>query len=129
MVVRLPIAKLPTFASVLAPVLYAFFAASAFATPTRLDCTLKSSTAEGKIADRAITIIFDTEANTLALSQGAQPQKFANVTMSNVSINGNTDDMSIGIDRSSWSVVLQTYSQDHVSNEFGTCRPPAAPTP
>ncbi len=92
------------------------------AMPMRLECSVKSEAADSTSAARVIAMTFDGETNTLLLSQSARDVKFENVTSTNVSINGNTKDMSVGIDRSSWSIVLQTYSEEQVSNEFGTCR-------
>ena len=95
----------------------------ALAIPTRLQCALTSTGADGKNTTRAISITFDAKANTLIFYQGAQHQALAHVTISTISVNGYTDEMSIGIDRSSWSIVVQTYSQDHTSAEFGVCKP------
>jgi hypothetical protein len=121
--------KVTTAAKVLAMACSQFFAVSALATPARLECTMTSAGADGKDTMHTIFIVFDAELNTLVLYQGAQRREFADVMISTVSINGATDDVSIGIDRSSSSIVVQTYSQDHVSGEFGGCRPAAMPKP
>jgi hypothetical protein len=59
--------------------------------------------------------------------EGSQRRDLGKVTISTITIDGYTDDLSIGIDRSSWSIVVQTYVQDHVRAEFGVCKPAAAP--
>jgi len=121
--------KVTTAAKVLVMAVSQVFAVSAFATPTRLECTMTNAGAGDKDTTHTIFIVFDAEKNTLVLYQGALRRDFANVTISTVSINGATDDASIGIDRSSSSIVVQTYSQDHVSGEFGACRPAAISRP
>jgi len=107
----------------LAPADWQFFPVPAFAMPTRLECTLTSAGAEGKETTRKISIVFDAQANTLDFHEGSQHRELVKVTISTISIDGYTDDISIGIDRSSWSIVVQTYSQDHIIAEFGVCRP------
>ena len=95
----------------------------AYAVPTRLQCVLASTEASGKDTTRTISIAFDAKANTLVVTQGAQQQPLAQVTISTISIDGYTDATSIGIDRSSWSIVVQTYAPDHASADFGSCKP------
>jgi hypothetical protein len=121
--------KVTTAAKALVMACSQFFVVTAFATPARLECTMTSAGADGKDTTHTIFIVFDAELNTLVLYQGTQRREFADVTISTVSINGAIDDVSIGIDRSSSSIVVQTYSQDHVSGEFGVCRPAAMPKP
>ncbi|HTV33828.1 MAG TPA: hypothetical protein VME69_12125 [Methylocella sp.] len=90
----------------------------------RLECTLTAAGGEGKeMTTRQIGIVFDTEANKLDFYDGAQRRELAQVTISTISIDGYTDDLSVGIDRSSWSIVVQTYAPDHVHAEFGVCKP------
>jgi hypothetical protein len=129
MVINRLFVKVTTVASVLVSANSLFFVIGAFAAPMRLECVLTSVGADDKETTRTILVVFDAEINTLISYQGARPREFSDVTISTVSINGNTDDMSIGIDRSSWSLVVQTYSQDRVSGEFGTCRPAAMSRP
>lgn len=128
MVIDRSFVRATAVASMLASTSSAFFTVGALAKATGLECALTSARADNKETTRTISIAFDAEANTLVSYQGAQHRDLANVTISTVSINGNTDDMSIGIDRSSWSIVVQTYSQDHVVAEFGVCKPANAPS-
>ena len=121
--------KFTTATKVLVMACSQLFAVGALATPTRLECTMTSASPDDKNTTHTIFVVFDAEMNTLVLYQGAQRREFADVTISTVSINGATDDVSIGIDRSSSSIVVQTYSQDRVSAEFGACKPAAVPKP
>lgn len=110
------------FALALAPL----WSAGACAAPVRLDCTLEGPKVDGKVTTRTVTVIFDADGDRLSLQQDTQRQDFAHVTISTVSINGSTNDMSLGIDRSSWSIVLQTYGADRIERQYGTCRQPAS---
>jgi hypothetical protein len=116
------VSALPAISSLVAP-------AAAFAMPVRLECTLTSAEADVKESARKIGVVFDTEANTLDFYEGSLRRGLAKVTISTISIDGYTEDLSIGIDRSSWSIVVQTYSQDHILAEFGVCKPSPAPQP
>jgi hypothetical protein len=127
MVIYRSLVKAAAVVSALPPIYAPFVPAAAFAMPVRLECTLTSAGADGKETIRKINVVFDAEANTLELYQGSQHRELGKVTISTISINGYNDDMSIGIDRSSWSIVVQTYSEDHVLAEFGVCKPPPAP--
>jgi len=105
-----------------------FFQMAAFAKPVRLDCMLTGAGGQGKeTTTRQIGIVFDTEVNKLDFYDGAQRRELAQVTISTISIDGYTDDLSIGIDRSSWSIVVQTYASGHVHAEFGVCKPQSYP--
>jgi hypothetical protein len=121
--------KVATLVSALVLICSPLFCVSAFAAPARIECVLKSEGAGGKDAGRKIAVVFDAEMNTLVAYQGDQRLEFKDVTISTVSINGATGDTTIGIDRSSWSIVVQTYAQDHVSDEFGPCKPAATTKP
>ncbi|VFU08600.1 hypothetical protein [Methylocella tundrae] len=112
---------------VLVPAFLLFPPLEAFAKPTRLDCTLTSAGTDGKDTSRQASVTFDEEANTLVFDAGSQRRDLGKVTISTITIDGYTDDLSIGIDRSSWHIVVQTYAQDHVRAEFGVCKPAAAP--
>lgn len=126
MIIYRSLVKAAAVVSALAPAYSPFFPVPAFAMPTRLECTLTSAGAEGKETTRKISIVFDAAAKTLDFYQGSQHRELGKVTISTISIDGYTDDMSIGIDRSSWSIIVQTYSEDHVLAEFGVCKPPPA---
>lgn len=95
------------------------------AAPIRLHCAL-SSTGAADAKPNEIDIAFDAESNSLTVDRGTQHVALSHVTISTISIDGYTQAMSVGIDRSSWSVVVQTYSQDPPTAEFGTCKPAAA---
>ncbi len=127
MVIKRSFLKAAAVVSIPALVSSAFYPVGALATPTRLECTLKSAGAGGKETTRKISIVFDAGAKTLDFYQGSQRQELAHVTISTISIDGYTSDMSIGIDTSSWSIVVQTYSPDHTLVEFGVCKPATVP--
>ncbi len=101
---------------------------AADAAPTKLDCVLTQPGPDGKDVPHLITVAFDSEANTLVVVDGAKNLDLAHVKISTISINGYNDEISIGIERSSWAIVLQTYSQNPPIAEFGQCRPPAPPS-
>ena len=63
----------------------------------------------------------------LVVVDGAKNFDLAHVKISTISINGYNGEISIGIERSSWAIVLQTYSQNPPIAEFGQCQL-AAPT-
>jgi len=94
------------------------------AAPIRLHCVLSSSSADTKPGE--IDVTFDVENNSLTVDRGAQHSVLSHVTISTISIDGYTQAMSVGIDRSSWSIVVQTYTQDPPTAEFGVCKPAAA---
>ena len=70
---------------------------------------------------RAIAIIFDDDAKTLVLKQGETETQLHHIAMSQTSMTGAAETMSVGIDRSSWRIAFQTYAQESVRNEFGFC--------
>ncbi|MGB9188176.1 MAG: hypothetical protein WCB34_09350 [Methylovirgula sp.] len=127
MVIKKSFLRTAAVVSALALVSSPFYPVGALATPTRLECTLTSAGADGKQTTRKISIVFDAEAKTLDFYQGSQRQALAHVTISTISIDGYTDNMSIGIDRSSWAIVVQTYLPDHTLAEFGACKPATMP--
>ena len=119
----------------LAAALVAMSPAGAIAAPKRLDCSLTVlETKAGPKLDvaaekRSIMVVFDEEAKALAVRQGDSARALGNVTMTQNSMTGYVSDMSLGVDPSSWSVVLQTYKSDTVDTEFGTCSLSAEPPP
>lgn len=96
------------------------------AAPVRLHCVLSSPVTAAR--PNEITIAFDAERNSLSVDRGQQHFDLGHVTISTISVDGYTQAMSIGIDRSSWSIVVQTYSQTPSIAEFGVCKqsPPSA---
>lgn len=119
----------------LAAALLALSPAAAIAAPKRLDCslTVRETKAGSKLdvgpENRSITVVFDKEAKALTVRQDGGARVLSNVTMTQSSMNGYVSEMSLGIDPSSWSIVLQTYKPDSVDVEFGTCSLSAKPPP
>ena len=64
---------------------------------------------------------FDEQQGSLSLRQGTANKSLQDVTITPTSMNGAADDISLGIDRSSWRIVFQTYGPNSVRNEFGIC--------
>ena len=102
--------------------------AGASAAPTRLDCTLTDTDAQPGSERRPIGVVFDDESKTLTAEDGGRVHNFVKVSISNVSINGQADDISLGIDRSSFGIVWQQYGTDKVHTEYGHCLLARAPT-
>ena len=106
---------------------------SAFATPKRLDCQLTTletkagDKTDGAVENRLISVVIDPDANAIIVIDGAASRKLDNVGVSQISMSGSVDDISVGIDRSSQSVVLQTYRSDTVLSEFGICHDSTEP--
>ena len=100
---------------------------AAFAVPQRLDCVLTDKEASPASENRPIVVVFDEDAKTLTAKDGANSYSFSKVSISNVSINGAVDSVSLGIDRSSFGIVWQQYGTDKVSTEYGQCHPTQSP--
>ena len=100
---------------------------SAFAETRRLDCTLsrlqtKSGTNfDVSSEDKSIAVTFDEGARTLIVNRDGGSRRLDHVTITPISMTGYASDISLGVDRSSWSIVLQTYKANAVASEFGTC--------
>ncbi|MGO8954535.1 MAG: hypothetical protein ACLPWS_14365 [Rhodomicrobium sp.] len=101
-----------------------------FAGPQTLDCVLtdieiKSPGAkfDSQVAaeKRSITVIFDDDAKSLILRGDGTGTPMWNVAISQTSMTGAANNISLGIDRSSWHIVFQTYGQGSTRNEFGVC--------
>ena len=100
------------------------------ATPQELDCILndvETKSEETKfdsqvaVEKRAIVVTFDEQQGLLSLHEGKANKLLQDVTITPTSMNGAADDISLGIDRSSWRIVFQTYGPNSVRNEFGIC--------
>jgi phage baseplate assembly protein gpV len=78
---------------------------------------------------RPIAVVFDEAAKTLTAKDGDHTYSFSKISISNVSINGLGDTVSLGVDRSSFGIVWQQYGggADKPTTEFGHCQPAAAP--
>ncbi len=102
---------------------------NATAAPKKFDCSL--SVLETKTAgkkdvgaeQRSIVLLVDAQAKTVTVQQNNGARALENVTMSEHSINGYVDDLSLSVDLSSWKIALQTYrnNPDWQSIEFGDC--------
>ena len=110
-------------------------AASAIAAPKRLDCNLTNvetrvgQKSDSAIESRPIIIAFDKEAKTLSVYQDGSARALNNVTISEISMNGSVDEISLGIDPSSLNIVFQTYGINSVRAEFGACSQSLEPLP
>jgi len=109
----------------------------AFGNPVRLDCSLRDiETRKGAKSERlvgaenrSITVEFDEEQRILTVYEDGSARVLHDVTITQTSINGALDQVSLGMDRSSGSIVFQTYGPDSMRAEFGACtlsteRPP-----
>lgn len=101
------------------------------AAAARLDCHLTDiESRKGAQFDRAVgaenrslTVIFDEQRGTITFDRQGKAQVLADVTITQTSIAGAIDDISLGIDRASGSIVFQTYAPDSMRAEFGECAP------
>ena len=101
------------------------------AAPQALDCVLTDieingpgTKFESQVAaeKRSLAVIFDDDAKTLAMSQDGIDTPLRNIAISETSMTGAGTNITLGIDRSSWLIVFQTYGQRSTRNEFGACR-------
>ena len=96
---------------------------AAYAKPVRLDCMIADESATAQSPARRLVVVFDEERKTLSVGGDASSEAYRSVTISTVSINGAGANTTVGIDRSSWSIVFQTYRADGIETEMGACRP------
>ena len=101
--------------------------AAASAAPQRLDCVLTDKEGKPGSENRPIVVVFDVDAKTVTAKDGANSYSLNKVSISNVSIDGAADSVSLGIDRSSFGIVWQQYGTDKVSTEYGQCHPSRSP--
>ncbi len=97
--------------------------AGALAAPQQLDCVLTDTKAKPGSEHRPVAISFDEDAKKLTAKAGDRSYSFANVTMTYIAISGQTQDTSVGIDRSALGIVWQQYAAGRVTTEFGHCLP------
>jgi hypothetical protein len=90
------------------------------ATSGMLDCVLTNPGSQAN--NQPIVVTFNDTDKTLAAQRGTKNYSFTNVSISNISISGQTNSVSLGIDRSSLGIVWQQYAADKVVTEFGQCR-------
>lgn len=102
--------------------------AGASAASQQLNCVLTDTTAQPASQSQPIVVVFDEAAKTLQAQAGNQSYSFGNVSISTVAISGDVDDVSLGIDRSSFGIAWQQYGADKVTTKFGQCRPAPAST-
>lgn len=101
---------------------------AASATPQELHCILTDIGTRPGSESRPIVVVFDQDAKTLTAEASSHNYSLRNVSISNVSINGEDDSVSLGIDRSSLGIVWQRYAADKVHTEFGRCQAAKPPT-
>ena len=103
---------------------------TAAATPQTLGCVLtdieiKSAGARSDsqlgAEKRPLAVIFDDYAKTLTVKQDETEISLQHIAMSQTSMTGAAGTISLGIDRSSWKIVFQTYTQENTRSEFGFC--------
>jgi hypothetical protein len=99
----------------------------ALAAPQELACVLTDAKAKPGSENRPVAVVFDEDAKTLTAKAGDRSYKFAKVTMTYIAISGQTDDASVGVDRSALGIVWQQYAAGRVTTEFGHCFPPTTP--
>jgi hypothetical protein len=100
------------------------------AAPRELNCVLtdietksQETKFESRVAaeKRPIVLTFDDQHGMLSLREGLADKPLRDVIITQISMNGAADTISLGIDRSSWRIVFQTYGQDSIRSEFGAC--------
>lgn len=97
------------------------------AAPQQLDCVLTDTEYKIGSENKGVIINFDEEKRVLMARQNDNNYTFGSASISNVSISGRADNISVGIDRSSLGIVWQEYATDNVRTEYGHCRPTAPP--
>ncbi len=97
-------------------------AVDASAAQQRLECVLTDIPARLGAENRPIVVSFDEGGKSLQALVGSQSYSFSQVSISTVSISGQSADVSVGIDRSSLGIVWQQYGPGQPVIEFGHCR-------
>ena len=97
------------------------------AAPRRLDCVLTDTPTKPQSENRPIVVIFDEDAGSLTAEESNHIHRFGKVSISSVTINGQADAISLGIDRSSLGIVWQQYDAGKVRTEYGLCHPSQSP--
>lgn len=100
------------------------------AAPQTLDCVLRDvetrspgAKFDSQVAaeTRSLAVTFDDDARSLSMNIDGAWTPLKNVAISQTSMTGASDNFSLGIDRSSWRIVFQTYGQGTARSEFGDC--------
>lgn len=94
---------------------------SACAAPQRLECILTDADAQIGVERRSIAIVFDEDSATMQWQEAGRIRLLTNVSISTTSMSGGEADVTVGVSRSSWRVVLQTYQNNSVRTEYGVC--------
>jgi hypothetical protein len=97
------------------------------AAPRRLECVLTDMPAKPQSENRPIVVVFDENTGELTAEESDHIHRFGKVSISSATINGQTDAISIGIDRSSLGIVWQQYDAGKVRTEYGHCHPGQPP--
>jgi hypothetical protein len=126
---RMKIRKVRSTASIIVGALMMtwVWTADASAAPSQLNCVLTNTGTQAGSQNQTIVVTFDADAKTLTAQEGTQSYGFSNVSISNVSISGAINSVSLGIDRSSLGFVWQQYEADKAVTEFGQCQPTSHP--
>lgn len=94
--------------------------------PQQLECVLTDTGVRLTAESRPVVVIFDEDRKSLQTQAGGQTYSFSQVSISTVSISGQSGNVSVGIDRSSLGLVWQQYGQEEPVIEFGHCSPPGS---
>lgn len=111
---------LSSFAGALVGV--AAFTGQVSAAPQELHCVLTDVATRPASESRPLIVVFDDDARTLKVEDDKNTYDFTTVSISNVTINGESAALSLGIDRSSLGIVWQKYGTTGVTTEFGRCQ-------
>ena len=99
----------------------------AAAKPIAFDCSLNrvETTKSGQFAvsreSRSISLSIDDAEKKIVVGQNGTSRQLAHVMITEIAISGYAGTMSLGLQRSSGNVVLQTYGRDASKAEFGLC--------
>ena len=103
-------------------VLTVAWGADGFAAPRRLECVLTDTSAKPQSESRPIVVVFDEDTGLLTAGESNHIHRFGKVSISSATMNGQTDAISLGIDRSSLGIVWQQYDAGKVRTEYGHCQ-------
>lgn len=94
----------------------------AIAAAQHFECVLTDTADQLASENHEVVVVLDESARSLKAQDGSHSYSLADVSISNISISGDVDNLSIGIDRSSLGIVWQQYQANKVVTEFGHCR-------
>ncbi len=113
--------RIPTDVRALMVLFAVIASARAGAASQRLACVLTDTDAASAVEHRSIAIVFDADRSTMAFEEAGRSRDLTNVSISMTSMSGGVADMTVGVSRSSWRVVVQTYGKSSVRTEYGVC--------